>query len=142
MMTNTATQITDLMTGPSKTAPEMTHALKTIGNGSMQRGFSVMGEFFAEAIAEAFAKGLSKGRIQGGLIGAIGASGIAATSFIVSKRVQKKNQKIRHEEKGQRILRAMEGASLVQDNLTEEPSQMEDLDRPDTLDKADLGVKD
>ncbi len=83
-----------------------------------------------------------KGRIQGGLIGAIGASGIAATSFIVSKHVQKKKQKNRHEEQGQRILRAMEEASLVQDNLTEEPSQLEDLDRPDTLDKADLGVKD
>ena len=40
-MTNTATQIANLMMNNGKTAADMTHAVKVLGNGSMQQGFAL-----------------------------------------------------------------------------------------------------
>lgn len=45
-MTNTAMQIANLMMSNGKNAANMTHAVKILGGGSMQRGFARIGDFF------------------------------------------------------------------------------------------------
>ena len=55
MMTNTATQIANLMMNNGKTAADMTHAVKVLGNGSMQQGFARIGSYFTKEAAIAAA---------------------------------------------------------------------------------------
>ena len=42
----------------------MTHAVKVLGNGSMQQGFARIGAYFTKEAAIAAARGLTQGRIQ------------------------------------------------------------------------------
>ena len=78
MMTNTATQIANLMVNNGKTAADMTHAVKVLGNGSKQQGFARIGSYFTKEAAIAAAKGLAKGRIQGGVVGVLGTADYSA----------------------------------------------------------------
>ena len=105
MMTNTATQIANLMMNNGKTAADMTHAVKVLGNGSMQQGFARIGSYFTKEAAIAAAKGLAKGRIQGGVVGVIGT---VAAGGIIAYFVNKNKQKADHEEEGRKILQGME----------------------------------
>lgn len=45
-MNNTATQIANLITRNGKTGADMTHALKELGSGDMQKGLTRIAEFF------------------------------------------------------------------------------------------------
>ena len=103
-MTNTATQIANLMMNNGKTAADMTHAVKVLGNGSMQQGFARIGSYFTKETAMAAAKGLAKGRIQGGVVGVLGT---AAAGGIIAYFVSKNKQKADHEEEGRKILQVM-----------------------------------
>ena len=104
MMTNTATQIANLMMNNGKTAADMTHAVKVLGNGSMQQGFARIGSYFTKEAAIAAAKGLAKGRIQGGVVRVLGT---VAAGGIIAYFVNKNKQKADHEEEGRRILQVM-----------------------------------
>ena len=52
-MTTTGMQIVDLITDNGKPAPDMTHALKLLGNGSMQAGLTRIGNHFKAEISAA-----------------------------------------------------------------------------------------
>lgn len=104
-MTNTGRQIANLMIDNGKTAADMTHAVKVLGNGSMQKGFSRIGVYFSEEVAAAAAKGLTTGRMQGGFVGVLGT---AAVCGIIAYAVNRKKQNEVHETEGRKILCAME----------------------------------
>lgn len=80
-MTNTGKQIANLMIDTGKSGAEMSHAVKVLGNGSMQRGFARIGEYYTAENAIA----LSKGRLQGGVIvlGVLGT--IGAIKYSIDK---------------------------------------------------------
>ncbi len=107
-MTSTATQIANLMMNNGKTAADMTHAVKVLGNGSMQQGFARIGAYFTKEAAIAAARGLTKRRIQGSVVGVLGS---AAVGGIIAYFVNKNKKKADHEEEGRRILHVMEEAS-------------------------------
>ena len=47
-MNNTGKQIIDLIIDHNKSASDMTHALKKLGNRNMQKGFTRIGKYFTE----------------------------------------------------------------------------------------------
>ena len=57
-MEKTGKQIIDLITDHNKSASDMTHALKILGNGNMQKRFTRIGKYFTEEINLANKKGL------------------------------------------------------------------------------------
>ncbi len=104
-MTETGKQIAELMADSGKSAADMTHAMKVLGNGSMQQGFARIAMYFSEEEAMAEAKGLARGRIEGGVAVGIGLTLLGLISAII-KRHRKK--KMKHEAEGQIILSALE----------------------------------
>lgn len=125
-MTNTGKQIADLLMDTGESAPDMTHAVKVLGNGSMQKGFSRIGEYFAEEASSAAAKGLTKGRIQGGVAGALGAAAaIVGVLYLISK---KKEKAAKHEVEGQIILQTMKESSVNADGEELDENTVVDTD--------------
>ena len=100
-MSNTANQILNLMQSNGKTAPEITHDLKVLGNGSMQAGLQRIGAYFNHEIAIESSKALSRGRVEGTLIG-IGITAIVIpTALYLKKKFKEINE---HDAEGQKIL--------------------------------------
>lgn len=106
-MSSTGTQIAELMTANGKTAADMTHNLKVLGDGSMQKGLARIGSYFAKEIGRAEAAGLHQGRIQGGLAGIACAALAAGTVWWLCR---KEETDPAHEAEGREILRVMETA--------------------------------
>ncbi len=104
-MIETGLQITELMTNNGMSAPEMTHALKILGNGSMQQGFIRMGAFFSEEIKEASWQGLTTGRIQGCLLGAAGTVLVGGVSLYIYNKVNKRKKLEKEEHEILRVMR-------------------------------------
>lgn len=127
-MSNTGLQIANLMMDNKKSAADMTHAVKLLGNGSMQRGFSRIGEFFSKEIALANAAGLHRGRIQGGLAGVLGTVCVGGLIWWLT---QDEEDKTAHEADGQTILHAMENAKAPSDT-TDDPDLPGEAS-PDTI---------
>lgn len=108
-MTTTGMQIVYLITNNGKPAPDMTHALKLLGNGSMQAGLTRIGNHFKAEISAAFSKGLTKGRIQGSILGILGTIAVGKT---ITFTVNMKKKCVAHETEGKDILRTMETTSI------------------------------
>jgi len=123
-MTDIATQIANLMVDSGKTAADMTHAVKVLGNGSMQQGFSRIGNYFAEEAAYAATKGLQVGRLQGGIIGILGT---AAIGGIMAYMLLNEKEKAVHDSEGRTILKAMETASVNEDTCEGNVATTEDI---------------
>jgi hypothetical protein len=104
-MNSTGIQITNLITKNGKTSPEITHALKDLGDGDMQTGLTRIAEFFLADSAHS----LKTGRIQGVIGGVAGVGAILLFYKFIKSAV--KNSK--HIEEGKVILNCLEK------NLTE-----------------------
>lgn len=115
-MTDTRKQILDLMTNNGKSAPEMTHSVKVLGNGSMQKGLTYIGEYFKEEIELAASKGVTKGRIQGGVIGALIGASLGGLAYLV---VRNKKKAELHEEAGNKILKTMESSIDIKEPIVQ-----------------------
>ena len=63
-MSNLGKQITELLMDSGKSAPSITHALKSLGNGSMQKGLARMSNYL---VSDATAKGLTEDDLKAGL---------------------------------------------------------------------------
>lgn len=85
----------------------MTHAVKILGGGSMQRGFARIGDYFSAEVASAAAKGLICGRIQGVLVGILGTAAVGGLSWWL---VRDRKAAAVHEVEGRTILRTIETA--------------------------------
>lgn len=116
-MTDTRKQILDLMTSNGKSAPEMTHSVKVLGNGSMQKGLTYIGEYFKKEIELASSRGITKGRIQGGIAGTIIGASLGGLAYLV---VRNKKKAELHEEAGNKILKTLESSIGVNEPQTEE----------------------
>ena len=134
-MTNTAMQIANLMMSNGKNAADMTHAVKILGEGSMQRGFARIGDFFSTEVACATAKGLMRGRIQGGLVGIIGTAAVGGLVWWLTQ----DSKAVAHEAEGRTILRTMETARAPLSDIGEQ----EDPDGtvPDNIIDTNCSVK-
>ena len=115
-MTNTGRQIANLMMDNGKSASDMTHAIKALGNGSMQQGFSSIGAFFKDEASIAAARSLAKGRVQGGIVGILGTVTVGS---IIAYAVNKKKKMDDHEAKGRIILKTMEATVSESDKEAE-----------------------
>ena len=109
-MTNTATQIANLMISNGKSAADMTHAVAALGGGSMQKGFARIGAYFAKEVAMASVTGLKTGRIQGAVIGGVASAVVIGAVLIANGRYVKKNHDDEHEKAGKEILQTMQDA--------------------------------
>lgn len=99
-MTNVGKQILNLMNDTNKSAPDITHALKVLGNGSMQKGLSRIRDFFRDEVGAA----QNKGRIQGVIFGILGT---AAFGSLIALNVYNKKKKTAHETEGQEIIKVL-----------------------------------
>ena len=124
-MSNTGKQIANLMMDTGKSAPDMTHAVKVLGNGSMQKGFSRIGKYFMDEINTANKKGPTKGRIQGGIAGALGA---VALGGAIKFAIDKKHKHSAHEIEGQKILKEMQSTSPLCPENTDDPNKGINID--------------
>ena len=120
-MANTAMQIANLMMSNGKNAADMTHAVKILGGGSMQRGFARIGEFFSAEVACAAAKGLARGRIQGGIVGILGTAAVGGLAWWLTRGRKAEDA---HEAEGRTILHTMETARAP----LADAGEQEDLD--------------
>lgn len=115
-MTSTGKQIAALMMDTGKTAAEMTHGIKVLGNGSMQGGLARIGAYFAEEVAIA----ATKGRMQGAVVGILSTIAIGGTVLFAKKRNSKRKK---HEDEGQAILTELEGSD-VDDSISQISDEM------------------
>lgn len=96
-MSKTSEQIKDLILNFGKKAPEMTHALKFIGDGNMQKGIGKIADYY-------FEEGMKKGTIKG----AAGGAATLAIGALVIRFVKKKiSESKKHEQEGQEILKGL-----------------------------------
>lgn len=85
-MTDVEKAIVDLLIPDGKTSPKMTHAVKFIGDGSMQNGFARIADYFTK-VGER--NGYKKGAIEGGIGGLAVASIIFAIGVLVNNKIDK-----------------------------------------------------
>ena len=94
------TKIADLITRNGKTGADMTHALKELGGGDMQRGLTRIAEFFLKDSANS----LKVGRIQG----AVGMAAGVGAIFLIYKLIKSAVKNSKHKEEGKAILNCLE----------------------------------
>ena len=110
-MSNLGKQITELLMDSGKSAPSITHALKSLGNGSMQKGLARMSNYL---VADATAKG----RLEGGLVVF---SSAAFICFIYHRRAT-----LFRNQEGEKILSALEASSNCTANTECSANSIED----------------
>lgn len=112
-MESIATQIANILASENLSAPEMTHALKVLGDGDMLRGLKDIVIYFRKENAIAESLGLKKGRFQGVIIGlatAVACYGLYRI-FKPSKNSKADLETIEsHELEGERILSVLKSS--------------------------------
>ena len=104
-MSNTGNQIKQLLQSNGKSASEMTHALKFIGDGSMEDGLKRIGDYFEEEA--------KKGRVDSAIGGAIGAAVITMIFVGLGVLIKRKiDEDKKHKEEGEAILKGLEEGLL------------------------------
>ena len=93
-MSDVAYKIKEVLSETCKSAPEMTHALKIVGDGDMKTGIMIIANYFEK-------RGLNKGRLQGvaGTLTVVGLVGII-TKVIDSNR--------KNDEEGKQIIQKLQ----------------------------------
>ncbi|CDB15314.1 putative uncharacterized protein [Clostridium sp. CAG:221] len=113
-MNKTSKEILDFLSSTGKSASEMTHALKFIGNGSMEDGLLRIGDYFEREVKIGTAKG------------AIGATIILTTVALVKKKIDESKK---HKEEGEAILKGLEEGLIdhsEEDNVLSDHRQSND----------------
>jgi len=64
-------EILNLLAKNGKSAPEFTHALKVLGDGSMQQGVERLSKYYLEDLALQKSHSLRTGWVQGGIAGIV-----------------------------------------------------------------------
>ena len=78
-MNNIAEEIYDLVNTTGKSAPDMTKALKNIGDGDMQQGIKKLSDFFSATAKEiGLERGLKLGEQRGWIKGLLTTLGIVS----------------------------------------------------------------
>lgn len=95
-MNNTGEEILEILTPSGKSAPEITHVLKFIGNGSMEAGLSKIGDYFQKEV--------KNGTMKGAIGGVIGGVILMKTVELVKKKIDESKN---HKEEGEVILKGL-----------------------------------
>lgn len=101
-MTDIEKAIADLLIPDGKPSPKMTHAVKFIGDGSMQNGFARIADYFTKGGER---NGFKKGVVGGSIGGFAAASVIFAIGILIKNRIDKDKAL---EAEGTAILRGLE----------------------------------
>lgn len=113
-MANTGEKIAALMKLKGKAAPDITHSLADLGDGSMEKGLERIAMFFTDEIAAvkatALADGQKKGIAQGALTVLIVVAAVAGIQVHTKHKQEQKAKLKAHEAEGQAILSVMESA--------------------------------
>lgn len=108
-MSNEGKQIAELLKSSGKSAPEMTHALKFIGDGSMENGLKRIGIYFEQEV--------KKGRLEGAVGGAAIMAVVIGLGVLVKRKIEEDKK---HKEEGEAILKGLEqGLSEYSEENTE-----------------------
>jgi len=96
-MSEIGNEISALLTEPGQGGADMTHKLKLLGNGSMQKGINIIAEFFKE-------EGQNVGELRGIVKGSVSTVFIGAAVFgtVHLIKEQKKKEEV-HKAKGKKI---------------------------------------
>ena len=110
-MNNIAEEIYDLVNTTGKSAPDMTKALKNIGDGDMQQGIKKLSDFFSATAKEiGLERGLKLGEQRGWIKGSLTTLGIlslAAGGVYIKEKYAAFKRKKALEQEGQVILAAI-----------------------------------
>lgn len=145
---STGKQIANLLTESGKSAADMTHLVKVLGEGSMQKGLTRIGTYFQKEIAVATKHGLKEGFIKGGIAGSVGTIIILGGGYLIRK---KKNEAAReaellalHEAEGQAILNALKNDHEIDDDSEQgiSPELLNDLSSTDQQISYDIHSSD
>lgn len=113
-MTDIEKAIVDLLMPDGKPSPKMTHAVKFIGDGSMQNGFARIADYFTKAGERS---GFKKGAIGGSIGGFAVASIIFAIGVLIKNKIDKDKAL---EAEGTAILKGLEeGMQAEKDEIEE-----------------------
>ena len=121
---STGMQIAHLLTESGKSASDMTHLVKSLGEGSMQKGLTRIGDYFQDEIAITAKTYLKKGVIKGVVGGSTGTLIIGGCAYGAYRLIKKKKNEIaqdaeqlaRHEAEGQSIINAMKNNHEIVDS--------------------------
>lgn len=97
-MITTAMQIANLVTTSGQTGPQMSHALKVLGNGDMQQGLIRIAKFFL-AEGKSYIK---VGRLQG----VVGGAACVGLIFLIDKLIKDGCEKSKQKEEAKAIMDA------------------------------------
>lgn len=111
-MTSTAIQISELINNSGQTGPQMTHALKVLGNGDMQQGLIRIANYF---LAES-KNYIKVGRLQGV---AGGAAGVGLILLII-RLIKDGRKKSKHQEEAKAIMDAFKNSLTLEAEHTPE----------------------
>lgn len=110
-MNNIAEEIYDLVNTTGKSAPDMTKALKNIGDGDMQQGIKKLSDFFSATAKEiGLERGLKLGEQRGWIKGSLTTLAIvslAAGGVYIKEKYAAYKRKKALEQEGQVILAAI-----------------------------------
>ena len=110
-MNNIAEEIYDLVNTTGKSAPDMTKALKNIGDGDMQQGIKKLSDFFSATAKEiGLERGLKLGEQRGWIKGSLTTLAIvslAAGGVYIKEKYAAFKRKKALEQEGQVILAAI-----------------------------------
>lgn len=115
-MTATTIQISYLINNSGQTGPQMTHALKVLGNGDMQQGLIRIAKYFLSE-GKSYIK---VGRLQG-VVG--GAAGVGIT-FLIAKLIKDGREKSKHQEEAKAIMDAFKNSLPLE--VAHEPKSHEE----------------
>lgn len=118
-MTDIEKAIADLLVPDGKPSPKMTHAVKFIGDGSMQNGFERIADYYTKV-------GERSGSKKGAIGGGIGGFAVATITFAIGVLIKNKIDKDKAlEAEGTAILKGLEEGTRSDDDATDERNDAE-----------------
>lgn len=124
-MSAKAEEIFELISSSGLSAPEMTHSLKMVGDGDMQKGFLHMARFFhSDGFSEGVSVGTKRGFIQGAL-GALGAVALVGGIYVTGK-INERKRKTQLENEGKKILNTLKETKFTEEATTTRTEPMEE----------------
>ena len=103
-------QIDDLISNSGKNAPQMTHGLKFIGDGNMQKGIEKIKDYY-------YKEGTKKGTLKGAAGGVSITTIVFALAYYITKKISENKN---HEKEGKEILEGLQNGMAEYKTIQQE----------------------